>query len=87
MALTEIEFYDKQGEKNYTQIYGESDICPICDHKIAPKFIIALIEGYHGSRILEVVYKCPNKKCAHLFIAYFQEVRIVKTFLHHSIHV
>jgi hypothetical protein len=73
MGTKEIKFYDYEDKEGYTKIFEEPDTCPICDHKITAKFIIAFAGGEYGRRHLEVVYKCPNNKCAHLFIAYFHE--------------
>jgi len=73
MHIKEIKYFDHENRENYTKIYGEPDTCPICKHKISPNFIYACIKGNIPFQSLEIVYKCPNRKCDHLFIAYFHE--------------
>jgi hypothetical protein len=77
MPIKEIKFYDHENKEGYAKISSEPDTCPVCGHKISPKFICAFIGGYYSSRNLEIVYKCPNHKCDHLFIAYFGEFGII----------
>ena len=72
MSIKEIKVYDQKGEASYTQIFEEPDSCPICEHKITPEIIYALIKGDALTRNIEIVYRCPNKDCSHLFIAYFR---------------
>lgn len=73
MSSREVKFFNHENKEGYAKISQEPDTCPICNHKISPKFICAFMGGYHGNRNLEIVYKCPNQDCNHLFVAYFGE--------------
>ncbi|MGI0134317.1 MAG: hypothetical protein ACREBW_05110, partial [Candidatus Micrarchaeaceae archaeon] len=53
------------------QIDRYPDYCPVCHIGIIPTPVYAQKGTVTYGAQLEVVYACPNSKCAELFIAYF----------------
>jgi hypothetical protein len=71
MSLLEINYSDYQNASGRCKISDKPDTCPICGHNIDPVICCAYMRGSAVDRNLEIVFKCPNKDCKHLFVAYY----------------
>ncbi len=47
------------------------DRCPICHSNITPNPLLARTGGHFYGAKIQIVYRCPNRKCEELFISYF----------------
>lgn len=68
--MINIHYVDAKGIEDTARISQEPDLCPICYTRIKPIFFRAYKEI--GSAILQIVYRCPAKKCDKLFISYYE---------------
>ena len=71
--MNNITFEDVNGKDGHAKISEKPDICPICRTKIVPVLLNACLREAALSLELELVYRCPNSNCSHLFIAYYSE--------------
>jgi hypothetical protein len=67
-------------DKHQVDIANPPDTCPVCHHAIEVKTtgVAALDQSDWTSphAKLEIVYRCPRKQCARLFIGRFQHVQL-----------
>ena len=56
------------------------NVCPLCSNNITAQQIGAYLNINKKEDQLEIVYRCPNKKCASIFIGYFEERPGTRTF-------
>ena len=68
-----IEYLDDEGIRDTAKISHEPDSCPVCHIGIEPIFFAAY--GEVGGESLQIVYRCPKKKCDNLFIAYYSKYK------------
>lgn len=63
------------GGQRRAKIDREPDLCPICHRNITPDAMFVIQNARSGifKAAMEVVYKCPNSRCAELFISYFND--------------
>jgi len=72
-----LNYNDFEGKSGSCHIDKKPDTCPVCGVKINPEFICSykLNEDYGGYEYLEVVFKCTDQKCNHLFVGYYHSFR------------
>lgn len=51
------------------EIIGHPDKCPFCHNAITPE---PLFGNFRGDLYFDVLFKCPNLKCAAVFIGYYK---------------
>jgi hypothetical protein len=63
------------GSQRRAKIDRKPDLCPICRRNITPDAMFSIQNERSGifKAAMEVVYKCPNSRCAELFISYFDD--------------
>lgn len=69
----EIKYEDFENKHGVCAINQKPDTCPICGTKINPEIMFSYKrnEDYGGYEYLELVLKCTDQECNHLFIGYY----------------
>jgi hypothetical protein len=62
---------DIEGKDVALDIDRKTDECPICHYKVDPKLVYAQYDGNKSTNCLQAVFRCTNKTCLNLFIAYY----------------
>jgi len=73
-----VNIVDDSNQSQGTIKINEPDICPLCHRSVTPYVSLGFINS--KTSVIEIVFRCPNKKCKRVFIGYYHGIGNFPTF-------